>query len=165
MDQTESGAPADAQHRRGLLLLEEGQGAEAFAELSQAYLAEPQNARYRSAYALALALVRGQFIGAVELARSSIRQEFHNPDLYLNLARIYLHFEFKAEAIRFLRRGLMVDPSNAELQARLAELGIRRRPPLPFLPRAHGVNRLLGRIHARLVRPKASWGPTPLPGA
>ena len=80
-------------------MLDAGHGHEAFEHLSRAYLIDPQNARFRSSYALALALVRGQYLGAVELARAAVRQEFYNPDLYLNLARIYLAFDFKPEAI------------------------------------------------------------------
>ncbi len=138
-------------YRRGLALMEAGHGQDGLEHLSRAYLTDPQNACYRSAYALALALVRQQFTGAVELARGAIRQEFYNPELYLNLARIYLAFDFKAEAIRFLKRGLMVDPDCASLQGGLAELGIRRRPPLRFLPRTHAANRFLGRLQARLA--------------
>lgn len=139
--------------RRGLALLEGGHGTDSFEHLSRAYLADPQSARFRSSYALALALVRGQFLGAVELARAAVRQEFYNPDLYLNLARIYLAFDCKAEAVRYLRRGLMVDPENERLRRKLAELGERRKPALPFLPRGHIVNRLLGRIQARVGAP------------
>jgi predicted Zn-dependent protease len=140
-------------YRTGLRLLARGQGEEAFEHLSRAYLSGPQNARYRSSYALALALVKGQFLGAAELARAAVRQEYHNPDLYLNLARIYLAFDFRAEAIRFLRRGLMVDPSNDQITETLSDLGIRRRPTLRFLPRNHLLNRLLGKFQARALRP------------
>ncbi|MBM4334772.1 MAG: hypothetical protein FJ108_02505 [Deltaproteobacteria bacterium] len=143
-------------HRRGFALLEAGHGHEAFEHLSRAYLIDPQNARFRSSYALALALVRGQFLGGVELARAAVRQEFYNPDLYQNLARIYLAFDFKADAIRFLRRALMVDPENASVHKRLADLGIRRRPPIRFLPRGHALNRLLGRVQARMLG-RAAW--------
>lgn len=154
----------DEHNRRGLALLEAGHGHEGFEHLSRAYLVDPQNARFRSSYALALALVRGQFLGAVELARAAVRQEFYNPDLYLNLARIYLAFDFKADAIRFLRRGLMVDPENDLVQKKLGELGIRRRPPIRFLPRNHAVNRLLGRMQARVLG-RAAWVLTRAQGA
>ncbi len=147
-------------HRRGLALLEAGHGHEGFEHLSRAYLSDPQNARFRSSYALALAFVRGQFLGAVELARAAVRQEFYNPDLYLNLARIYLAFDFKADAIRFLRRALMVDPENAAVNAKLAALGVRRRPPLRFLPRSHVLNRMIGRVHARVVGRATHWAVT-----
>ncbi len=148
--------PEDHQ-RRGLELLERGQGPDALAHLSRAYLTNPQSARYRSSYALALALVRRQFLGAVELARAAIRQEFYNPELYQNLARIHLAFDCKAEAIRFLKRGLMVDPEHEALQKLMAGLGVRRRAPLRFLPRSHLVNRLLGRLQARRWRPRSTW--------
>src|SRR4029434_11038088 len=97
-------------HRRGLALLDAGHGHEGFEHLSRAYLIDPQNARFRSSYALALALVRGQVLGAVRLARAAVRHELSTPDLYQTLGRIYLAFDFKADAIRFLRRALMVDP-------------------------------------------------------
>lgn len=144
---------AEEHYRRGLTLLEGGHGDDAFEHLSRAYLTDPQSARYRSAYALALALVRGQFLGAAELARAAVRQEFYNPDLYLNLARIYLTFDMKSDAIRFLRRGLMVEPDNEQIQTRLVELGVRRRPLFRFLPRNHVFNRLLGRVQSRVLGP------------
>ncbi len=142
---------AEEHYRRGLALLEGGHGQDGFEHLSRAYLGDPQSARFRSAYALALALVRGQFLGAVELARAAVRQEFYNPDLYLNLSRIYLAFDFKAEAVRYLRRGLMVDPESVRLLRRLDELGVRRRLALRFLPRGHLLNRFVGRVQARLL--------------
>ncbi len=149
--QTKGEFTPEEHYQRGQALMESGHRRDALEHLSRAYLSDPQNACYRSAYALALALVRQQFTGAVELARGAIRQEFYNPELYLNLARIYLAFHFKAEAIRFLKRGLMVDPDSATLQGSLAELGVRRRPPLRFLPRTHPANRLLGRLQARFA--------------
>lgn len=152
-------------HRRGLALLDAGHGHEAFEHLSRAYLIDPQNARFRSSYALALALVRGQYLGAVELARAAVRQEFYNPDLYLNLAKIYLAFDFKPEAIRFLRRALMVDPENDAAQRKLGELGIRRRPPLRFLPREHVVNRWIGRMQTRMFGRTMAWVATRAQGA
>ena len=156
---------AEEHYRRGLALLEGGHGHDGLEHLSRAYLSDPQSARFRSGYALALALVRGQFLGAVELARAAVRQEFYNPDLYLNLARIYLAFDGKAEAVRYLRRGLMVDPENDRLRRKLVDLGVRRRPPLRFLPRGHLLNRMIGRISARVARPVASMAVSPAQGA
>ena len=155
--QNEQELSPEEHHRKGLQLLEAGDGQDGFESLSCAYLRAPENACYRSSYALALALVRGQFLGAVELARASVRQEFCNPDLYLNLSRIYLAFDFRAEAVRFLRRGLMVDPKNERVQRQLAELGIRRRPPIRSLPRSHALNRWLGRVQARVFGPATDW--------
>ena len=72
--QTTTEFTPEEHYRRGLVLLEGGHGHDGFEHLSRAYLADPQCARFRSGYALALALVRGQFLGAVELA------VFHHDD-------------------------------------------------------------------------------------
>jgi len=66
--------------------------------------------------------------------------------LYPNLANVHLAFGFKAEAIRYLRRGLMIDPGSAAMQRELRELGTLARPSLAFLPRRHPVNRVIGRL-------------------
>ena len=149
--QAQSEISAEVLHRTGLELLEGGEGQRGFDHLCRAYLKAPDCASYRSSYALALALVRGKFLGAVELARASVRQEFYNPELYLNLSRIYLAFDFRAEAVRFLRRALMVDPNNEGVRRQLAQLGIRRRPPIRSLPRSHALNRWLGRVQSRVL--------------
>ncbi|MNC96126.1 hypothetical protein D3C83_134140 [compost metagenome] len=44
----------------------------------------------------------------------------------------------------------MVDPESSLLQGMLLEFGIRRRPPIRFLPREHLINRFLGRLQARM---------------
>ncbi len=107
---------------------------------------DPANARYRSFYGLCLALVERRFDRALELCRSAAKEEFFNPELYHNLARVHLAFGFKAEAIRYLRRGLMIDPANLAMTDDLQYLGRRQAPVLPFLPRRHAVNRWLGRV-------------------
>ncbi len=142
-------------YKAGVELLETGEAAAAFEDLSRAFLSDPQNPRYRSYYALSLALSKRQFLGAAELARAAVRQESENVDLYLNLARIYEAFEFKAAAIRVLKRALMLDPANPRLARKLLEFGTRRHPPIQFLPRGHVVNRILGIARSRVLRPAA----------
>jgi tetratricopeptide (TPR) repeat protein len=104
---------------------------------------------YRSFYGLLVGLSEKRFDRALELCRSAAREEFFNPEHYHNLAQLHLAFGFKAEAIRYLRRGQMIDPDNPRIQARLADLGLRRRPPLLFLRRRHVLNRWLGRLRGR----------------
>jgi len=53
----------------------------------------------------------------------------------------------------------MVDPENDRLRRKLADMGVRRKPALPFLPRGHIVNRLLGRIQARVGSPLRAAAP------
>lgn len=146
---------AEEEHRRGRELLARESAAEALEHFRAAHQLDRANPRYRSFYGLALALVERRFNQALELCRSAAKEEFFNPELYHNLARVHLAFGFKAEAIRYLRRGLMIDPANAPMARDLAVLGQRTRPVLGFLPRRHPLNRLLGRFRGAL------WSPAP----
>ncbi len=136
---------AEEHFRRGKDLLDRGRNDDALVHFRNAHNIDRANPRYRSFYGLGLALVERRFDRALELCRSAAKEEFFNPELYHNLARVHLAFGFKAEAIRYLRRGLMIDPGNAPMVRDLGELGLRRRPVLSFLPRRHPMNRLLGR--------------------
>jgi tetratricopeptide (TPR) repeat protein len=142
---------AEEHYRRGRELLAMGREGEALDHFRTAHQLDASNPRYRSFFGLGLGLVERRFDRALELCRSAAKEEFFNPELYHNLSRVHLAFGFKAEAIRYLRRGLMIDPASAPMSADLKALGVRRRPMLSFLPRRHPANRLLGRI-LRLVR-------------
>ena len=80
----------------------------------------------------------------IENGGGELTQVILNPEVYLNLARVYLHFGFKTEGRRFLLRGQMIDPANAEISGALEGLGARLDPVLRFLPRRHFINRWLG---------------------
>lgn len=141
---------------RGRQLLEENRNSEALDCLRTAHSQAPQHARIRSYYGLAMARVEKRFTEAVELCTSSLKQEFFNPDLYYNAARVYMQFDFKADAIRCLKRGRMIDPSNKRISTMLKELGMRKGPILRFLPRNHRVNVWLGQARHRIRRSRAA---------
>jgi tetratricopeptide (TPR) repeat protein len=147
---------AEEHYRRGKDLLADGKQREAFDHFRTANNLDPANPRYRSHYGLGLALVERRFDRALELCRSAAKEEFFNPELYHNLARVHLAFGFKAEAIRYLRRGLMIDPGNTPMVSDLQRLGLRQQPVLGFLPRRHPMNRLLGRARTWLGEDEAS---------
>jgi tetratricopeptide (TPR) repeat protein len=137
---------AEDHFRRGRDSLACGAVAEALEHFRTAHQIDRENPRYRSYYGLAIGIVERRFDRALELCRSAAKEEFFNPDLYHNLARVHLAFGFKAEAIRYLRRGLMIDPANAAMHEDLRTLGTRSRPPLGFLPRRHPLNRVVGQL-------------------
>jgi tetratricopeptide (TPR) repeat protein len=150
----ESSFPAEEHFRHGQATLAEADHAQALEHFRAAHRLDPTSARYRSYYGLALALAERRFDKALELCRSAAKEEFFNPALYHNLALVHLAFGFKAEGIRYLRRGLMIDPADDAIANELRTLGVRRRPPLGFLSRRHRLNRLLGRVRGRaLVEP------------
>ena len=134
---------------RGEAELEAGRHGAALEHFRAAHRLDPTSARFRSFYGLCIGLEESRFDRALDLCRAAAKEEFFNPVLYHNLARVHLVFGFKAEAIRYLRRGLMIDPANAAIRQALAQLGVRRRPVLGFLRRRHVLNRLFGRLLRR----------------
>jgi hypothetical protein len=129
--------------------MRKGRDAEAFEYFRTAHTLDRSNPRYRSCYGLEMALVERRFNEGLELCRSAAKEEFFNPELYHNLARVHLVFGFKAEGMRYLRRGLMIDPGHKAIHEELHRLGLRRSPVLGFLPRRHALNRWLGRFWKR----------------
>ena len=143
---------AEEHFRRGLDALENERAIEALDEFRGAHRLDPRSPRYRSYFGLCLGLAERRFDRALELCRSAAKEEFYNPALYHNLARVHLAFGFKTEAIRYLRRGLMIDPACAPIIRDLGRLGIRQRPVLRFLRRGHLLNRWMGRLLMRVRR-------------
>ncbi len=146
---------AEEHFRQGLQLLELEKPADALEHFRAAHGLDRDCPRHRSYYGLGLALVERRFNRAVELCRSAVKEEFFSPDLYWNLARVHLAFGFKAEGLRYLRRGLMIDPSHRGILKDLEGLGLRRQPVLRFLPRRHFLNRWLGVVRRQLQSPEA----------
>ena len=140
---------AEEHYRQGEKALQAESHQEALEHFRSAHRLEPGNARYRSFFGLCLGLAERRFDKALELCRSAAKEEFFNPTLYHNLARVHLAFGFKAEGIRYLRRGLMIDPAHEAIAEDLCRLGVRRRPPLRFLPRRHRINRWIGMLRGR----------------
>ena len=105
---------------------------------------DARHARARSYLGVCVAVSERRFEEGVALCTSASKQEFFNPDSYLNLARVHLDFGFKGEGRRFLLRGQMIDPANEAIKSELQKLGERVPPVLRFLPRRHLINRLLG---------------------
>ena len=144
---------ADEHFRRGQAALGIERHDAALEHFGAAHRLEPGSASYRSYFGLCLGVAERRFDQALELCRSAAKEEFFNPALYRNLAHVHLAFGFKAEGIRYLRRGLMIDPADEDILQDMRELGVRSRPPLTFLPRGHVVNRWIGQVRGRLGPP------------
>jgi uncharacterized protein HemY len=92
----------------------------------------------------------------VKLCRHAIKVEFYQPENYLNLARTLLLLNDRQGAVSAVQRGLKIDPHQPQLVELSRELGIRRRPVLPFLSRTNPLNRFLGSLRHTLDRPVPS---------
>ncbi len=129
---------------QGLVLFHRAAYQEAQVCFQAVHEADPDHSRARSYLGVCVGMCDRRFEEALALCTSASKQEFFNPEVYLNLARVYLHFGFKTEGRRFLLRGQMIDPANAEIATALEQLGARLDPVLRFLPRRHFINRWLG---------------------
>lgn len=138
--------------RRAQELLRSGLEMAALEHFASAHERAPEDPRYRSHYGWAVAMIEHRVDRGLSLCRAALRDAADQPDLYHNLARVLLAHGRKAEGIKYIRRGLMVDPRHAALVLEWRRLGIRRAPVLPFLPRRHFLNRVLGRLRGLLVR-------------
>jgi tetratricopeptide (TPR) repeat protein len=112
----------------------------------------PKDATGLSFFGLSLAVMQKKFKPAIDLCRRAIELEFYNGDHYANLARVYVIAGNRKKALETLEQGMRVGPEHEYLLAVRKELGIRARPAVPFLDRAHPINVSLGQArHAKKV--------------
>ena len=108
-----------------------------------------------SHFGLCLAMMQRKFKPAIDLCKLAIELQFYNADHYANLARVYVAAGNRKKAIDAIEQGLK---SHAEDETPLAvrrQLGVRAKPPVPFLDRAHPINVTLGQArHAKKTSSK-----------
>ncbi len=108
-----------------------------------------------SYYAVCLARLDNAHERAVSLCLMASEREPCNPDIYLNLGRILLARGDKLYAIKAFKRGLELNDKHVGLKREIKRLGIRKSPVIPFLPRRHVFNRMLGTMrHIMLSSPQ-----------
>jgi len=105
-----------------------------------------------SYFALCLALVQKKFKPAVDLAKRAVEMQFYNPEHWVNLTRIYAAAGQRRKAVETAETGLKQHRDYEPLIRARRALGVRARPAVPFLDRAHPINVSLGQSrHARKV--------------
>ncbi len=105
-----------------------------------------------SYYAVCVALVQKKIKPAVDLCKKAIELQFYHAEHYANLARVYMAGENRKKALSTVEQGLKVMPEDETLLKLRTELGVRRKPPIPFLPRNNALNVMLGRArHAKEI--------------
>jgi len=136
--------------RVGLIRLRDGQPAEALPHIERAAQLELDNPFYLSYLGLVRAMTQERWADGEQLCSAAIKRKRTHPQLYLNLAEVYLRAGRKQDAVETLTSGLIFTNHDASLRRALGRLGRRRRPVLPFLDRGHFLNRALGRVRHRM---------------
>jgi predicted Zn-dependent protease len=132
--------------RAGLAYLRGGDAHRALPHLRSALDQEPSNPFYISYLGVAIAAADQKWAEAEKMCHSAMRMNRRQAQLYLNLAEVYVAADRKHDAADILARGLHYAPHDVRLKIALDRLALRRPPVLAFLPRAHLVNRNLGRL-------------------
>jgi thioredoxin-like negative regulator of GroEL len=102
-----------------------------------------------SAYALCMAEVKAAYKVSVNLCHEAIRKDPKNPEHYYRQGRILILAGRRKDAVWVLRMGLRHGGHKAILET-LASMGIRRPPPIRFLPRSNPLNKYMGMLLAKL---------------
>jgi tetratricopeptide (TPR) repeat protein len=123
--------------------------------LNKAVINYPYNPIIHSYLGFLEAAVNKQYAKGIKLCRESIKilkeqlpveSGFFLSVLYLNLGKTYLAANKKKEAYDAFQKGLETDKKNEEILYEIKNLGIRRRPPLPFLKRSNPLNKYIGKL-------------------
>ena len=103
-----------------------------------------------SFFGLCLALVQKKFKPAIDLCRRAIELQFYTAEHYANLTRVYVAAGNRKKALETVDSGLKQIPDDPSLLAVRKSLGVRAKPAVPFLDRAHPINVTLGQSrHAK----------------
>ncbi len=138
-----------AEYERGLIFL-----AEAYRHLSgdKRRLSGP----LLSFYGLCLALHRGRIKEAAEFCWLGVEKDRYNPDVYDNMARVWLAGRSRRKAVEALEKGLALDARHPGLLRLRTEMGSRKVPVLPFLHRDNPLNVSLGKMRTRMAQQKSA---------
>jgi tetratricopeptide (TPR) repeat protein len=154
---------AENSFRKGLVALVEGDPGAAATHFQSAIIIERQHGvtrpqmRYLSYYGLSLAQSRSANSEAIQACETASRRDFFNPDLLLNLGRVYMIAGKTTKALAAFERGIAIAPSHKALRAELGKFERRQAPPLSMVSRSHPLNKFLGKLRAALARRTPRW--------
>lgn len=142
---------AITEFKQGVRMLSEARPYIALAHFRKAVDLEKNNPYYISFLGVSLARAERKWKTALELCELALSMKRNEPQLYLNLAEVYMSAGRREEALMTLDRAMAsLGPQPRIKQARL-KLGSRRSPALPFLDRQNILNRQLGLLRHRIL--------------
>jgi len=99
---------------------------------------------------LLTATVRGDRTDGIDLCERALRFGAYEPEVVVNLARLYETMGARTKAVKLLRRGLREKPAHPGMVALIDRLAPRCRPPLSVLDRDNPLNKQLAIALAKL---------------
>jgi hypothetical protein len=108
--------------------------------------------RVLSNYGLTLVLVEGDRQRGIRFCEEALRRGLQTTESLVNLAKALVVTRNKEQAVRALRKAMDLAPDDPRVGQEFAALGLRRPPPIPWLPRSFFLNRWIGRLTWRWAR-------------
>jgi len=136
--------------KAGLVMLRNDNVQEAIVAFEHALRLAPDEPFTLSYLGLSMAMLRRRVHEAMAFCERAVKMEQYQPELFCNLGRVYLMSGSRQRARQAFHRGLELDPKNEEIQEHLRRMGIRKTPPIPFLPRDNPLNITLGKTLRKL---------------
>jgi predicted Zn-dependent protease len=106
--------------------------------------------RHISYCGLVVAKAEGKVEDGRILCEKAVKEASDDPEMYLNLSKVYSSSGHRSLALDVLRDGLRVAPKDPALNREIESLDPRTPKPLVFLRRNNIVNKYLGRTRSRL---------------
>jgi len=125
---------------------------EAHAAFEKAYRRKVNDVRILSNYGLTLVLVEGDRQRGIRFCEEAVRRGPLTSEMLVNLARALVVTRNKEQAVRALRRAQELSPADPRVGREFLALGLRRPPPIPWLPRSFFLNKWIGKLTWRLSK-------------
>jgi len=81
-----------------------------------------------------------------KLCEHAVKIQYYDPENHMNLAKVQLLMNDRRGAVGSIARGLKLDPNHRGLKELRVDIGVRKRPFIPFLSRTNPINVFLGRL-------------------
>ena len=141
--------------QEGMYLYEHQEFQRALQKLKEAVDLDRHNPKYLTTLGITVARLQKNFELAEQLCRRAVRKGHKDPQVYINLAEVYMNSGNKQRAMDTLRNGLKFTKRNERIKEQIRVMGMRRPPVFPSLGRDHPVNMFLGKVrHVLLPKPK-----------
>src|SRR5438477_8922882 len=118
----------------------------------KAYRRNINDVRVLSNYGLTLVLVEGDRQRGIRFCEEAVRRGPTTSEMLVNLAKALVVTRNKEQAVRALRRAQELAPDDPRVGQEFIALGLRRPPPIPWLPRSFFLNKWIGKLTWRLSK-------------
>lgn len=108
--------------------------------------------RVLSNFGLTLVLVEGDRQRGIRFCEEALRRGLQTTETLVNLAKALVVTRNKEQAVRALRKAMELAPDDPRVGAEFAALGLRRPPPIPWMPRDFFLNKWIGKLSWRWSR-------------